>query len=596
MSTFQDLGLEERLLRAVLDLGFDTPTPVQSLVIPKALEGKSDIIALAQTGTGKTAAFGLPLLHSIDLEVKTLQALIVCPTRELCMQVTNDLQNFSKYYRHCLVTAVYGGASMERQVADIKAGAQVIVATPGRLIDLMERKSLKLDSVKCVVFDEADEMLSMGFQDDIENILARAENREMTWLFSATMPDEVRRIANRYMKSPIEISAGSKNQTAANIEHIYFVCKAPQKYAVLKRVVDFHPGIFGLIFCRTKIETQEIAEQMIRDGYNSAALHGDLSQADRDKVMKRFRERNLQLLIATDVAARGIDVSDITHVINYSLPDEIEVYTHRSGRTARAGKSGTSISIITEKDRPKIKFIERLTKATFNQMMIPSGTQVCRNQLFNIIDKLHDAKVDSAAIEPFLPQIYEDLKDLSREDIIQRFASVEFNRFLKYYENAADLNPGAHGGSSNHERMFLNVGEMDGFQKKDMIHFLCDLLSINNDSLGKIELGHSYSFIEIDKGILAKAKETINGMQFKGRLLRFDEAPFNGGGSGKKERFGDKKFGDKPRFRDERGGGDRPKFGGGGGSSYNDRPKFGGGGRDRDRSEKPGKDKFPKFR
>ncbi|MFZ4634407.1 MAG: DEAD/DEAH box helicase [Saprospiraceae bacterium] len=400
MTTFQDLGIQDDLLKGITALGFDVPTPVQALVIPAALKAEQDIIALAQTGTGKTAAFGLPLLQRINPNERGVQALVLCPTRELCVQVSLDLERYSQFAHQYKVVAVYGGAGIEGQIRQIKAGAQIVVATPGRLIDMLDRKALSLSNAHCVVLDEADEMLNMGFREAIETILSAAEGRESTWLFSATMPSDVRAIAKRYMKDPMEISAGVPNEGNANIEHIYYICRADDRFAALKRVVDANPGIYGLIFCRTKIETKEIAEQMIRDGYDAEALHGDLAQADRDRVMQRFRERNLQLLIATDVAARGIDVSEISHVINYGLPDEPEIYTHRSGRTGRAGHLGVSISIITVKFEEKIRQIEKRSKAVFKRERLPTGADVCEKQLFHIVQAIHKQEVQQADIEP----------------------------------------------------------------------------------------------------------------------------------------------------------------------------------------------------
>ncbi|KAI9551194.1 Helicase C and DEAD domain containing protein [Daphnia sinensis] len=486
MDLFRNLGLNDALIKGIEEMGFQTPTPVQELVIPTALTTTGDIVALAQTGTGKTASFGLPLLQLIDPTVRGVQALILCPTRELCVQVAGDLVNYSKYDHHYKVTAVYGGAGIDGQIRQIRSGTNIVVATPGRLVDLISRDAIDLDKVRRFVLDEADEMLNMGFKDDLDTILDAAENKQSVWLFSATMSDEVRGISRNYMNNPVELSVGRKNQTNENIEHIYYVCRPDDRYAVLKRVVDSNPGIFGLIFCRTKADAKEIADQMTRDGYNSDALHGDLSQNDRDRVMSRFREGTLQLLIATDVAARGIDVSDITHVINYGLPDDIEVYTHRSGRTGRAGKKGVSITIMTTKFEDRIRQIERITKAQFKKMPIPSGTEVCEKQLMNIIQNIHEQEVQHTEIEPFLPQIFEELKDISKEELIKRFASMEFNRFLEYYRDAKDLNMQPKGlkrssgdGSSSVRytngkmaRLFVNIGEMDDMDKGEFLRMV----------------------------------------------------------------------------------------------------------------------------
>ena len=565
MELFQNLGLNEDLLRGIAELGFSTPTPVQELVIPTALTSTGDIVALAQTGTGKTAAFGLPLLQLIDLTERHVQGLILCPTRELCVQVAGDLVNYAKFAPKCKVTAVYGGASIETQIRQIKAGTQIIVATPGRLIDLIERGAVKLDQMKRLVLDEADEMLNMGFKDDLDTILKSATNKQSVWLFSATMSNEVRSIARNYMTDPIELTSGRRNETNVNIDHVYYVCRADDRYSVLKRVVDSHPGIFGLIFCRTKAETKEVAEQMTRDGYNSDALHGDLSQNDRDRVMLRFRENNLQLLIATDVAARGIDVSDITHVINYGLPDDIEVYTHRSGRTGRAGKTGTAITIVTSKYEERIPQIERMNKAKFTKLPIPSGVEVCEAQLMQIIKNVHEAEIQHSEIEPFLPAIYDELKDLSKEELIKRFASMEFNRFLLYYKDAPDLNPrrrrdiSTGGGddrrssprsNGQHARLFVNIGEMDGLSKRDFISLLGDNFNVPNSAIGRVDIKKSYLHFDVEPNFVERLKSGLQKATFNGRKLRVDDATEStdrpSGGSGGS--YGNKKsYSDGPR-------------------------------------------------
>lgn len=535
MELFKQLGLSEPLIKGIEALGFEKPTPVQELVIPVALTDNQDIIALAQTGTGKTAAFGLPLLQRINPKVREPQALVLCPTRELCVQVANDLTNYSQFLHQYNVVAVYGGASIEQQIRQLKNGAQIIVATPGRLMDLIARKAVRLDTVERVVLDEADEMLNMGFKEAVDFILAAVEGTESIWLFSATMPEEVRAIAQTYMESPVELSTGKRNQTNENIEHHYFLCRADDRYDTLKRVVDANPGIYGLIFVRTKVEAKEIAEQMIRDGYNSDALHGDLAQADRDRVMQRFREGNLQLLIATDVAARGLDVQNISHVINYGLPDEIEVYTHRSGRTGRAGRTGISIIIITPKFEDKIRQIERKTKATFHKKMIPTGFEVCEQQLFHIIRNIIDQEVDHAAIEPFLPRVYEELNSLSKEEIIARFASVEFNRFLKYYRNSPDINIYPRGdkkskpqvpaqGQSNMVRLFVNVGEMDGVSRKEFVKLLSRAFRVPSQAIGTIDLNRAYMHFDIDPAYVSIVRQGLSEFTINGRRLRIDDA------------------------------------------------------------------------
>ncbi|MCC6463098.1 MAG: DEAD/DEAH box helicase [Saprospiraceae bacterium] len=536
MTSFQDLGLEEALLKGIAALGFETPTPVQELVIPVALNSDDDFIALAQTGTGKTAAFGLPLLQRIDPSNRNVQALVLCPTRELCVQVASDLVNYSQFAHQYKVVAVYGGASIETQIRQIKAGAQVIVATPGRLVDLLVRQVAHLEKVAQVVLDEADEMLNMGFKEAVDIILEAVENRKSIWLFSATMPEEVRTIAAIYMKNPRELSVGNRNQANANIVNHYYLCRSEDRYAALKRVVDAHPGIYGLIFCRTKNDTKEVAEQMIRDGYNADALHGDLVQSDRDRVMQRFRERNLQLLIATDVAARGIDVSDITHVINYGLPDEPEIYTHRSGRTGRAGRTGVSISIITPKFEEKIRQIERRTKAVFVKMPIPTGFEVCESQLFHIIQNIHDQEVQHAEIEPFLPRIYEALADLSKEELIKRFASVEFNRFLSYYRNSPDINIHAKGGdkkghhrrdvagNGSLQRLFVNIGVMDGVSKKDFLHLLSTEFRVPKNAIGDIDIKKSFMHFDLEPSFIREVREGLEDFSINGRRVKVNDA------------------------------------------------------------------------
>lgn len=553
MTAFKNLGIDDDLLQGIAALGFETPTPVQELVIPTALSSDDDIIALAHTGTGKTAAFGLPLLQRIDPSERGIQALIMCPTRELCVQVASDLVNYSQYAHQYKVVAVYGGAGIEGQIRQIKAGAQIIVATPGRLMDLMTRKAVRLDGVRRVVLDEADEMLNMGFKEAIDFILGAAANRESIWLFSATMPNEVRSIAANYMENPKELSTGKRNQTNENIEHQYYVCRADDRYATLKRVVDANPGIYALIFCRTKNDTKEIAEQMIRDGYNSDALHGDLAQSDRDRVMQRFREGNLQLLIATDVAARGLDVSNISHVINYGLPDEVESYTHRSGRTGRAGRTGISISIITQKFEEKVRQIERKTKAVFTKKTIPTGMEVCEQQLFHIIKGIHEQEVHYSEIEPFMERIYEELKDLTKEELIKRFASVEFNRFLAYYRNAPDINiyprgdkrsaprPLANGAPNGQmQRLFINVGEMDGVSKKDFIKLLSRNFGVPNNAIGHIDLNRAYMHFDLDAGYIGVVRQGLSEFTINGRRIRVDDASAQKAKPSKEDKFFDK--------------------------------------------------------
>jgi ATP-dependent RNA helicase DeaD len=578
LKSFNESGLNEALLKGIEALGFETPTPVQQLVIPHALTHKGDIVALAQTGTGKTAAFGLPLLHLTDPTIRFVQAIVLCPTRELCMQVTSDLVNYAKFASQFKVTAVYGGTSIDQQIRAVRSGTQIVVATPGRLVDLIQREAIALDKVRHFVLDEADEMLNMGFKDELDIILSAAGNRDSMWLFSATMSEEVRSISRTYMPAPLELRIGNKNAVNENIEHVYYICRPDDKYSVLKRIVDSNPGIFGLIFCRTKADTKEIAEQMMRDGYNSEALHGDLSQNDRDRVMNRFREGTLQLLIATDVAARGIDVNDISHVINYGLPDDNEVYTHRSGRTGRAGKKGVSITITTTKFEDRIRQIERFAKAVFTKKVIPSGAEVCEQQLYNIVKGIRDIDVRHEEIDPFMPKIYEELQDLSKEDLIKRFASMEFNRFLEYYKGAMDLNiyprnvrtrsssSSSTGlgikSSGSFQRVFVSIGDADGVDKREFVKLLSRDMQIPIEAIGKIDISRTYLHFDIDKEFVAPIRTGFEGMKVNGRKVRVDEAmPRNDvradSGGGRKpvfQRADSDRSSDRPRRRFEDAG------------------------------------------
>ncbi len=529
--TFEKLGLSNDLLRAVTDLGFETPTPIQQQTIPLLSKELTDIVALAQTGTGKTAAFGLPMLERINTEEKKVQALILAPTRELCVQITNDLKNYSKYLRGFSITSVYGGASIENQIRDIKRGVQVIAATPGRLLDLIERRAVNLGTVNIVVLDEADEMLNMGFKDSIDAILSETPKDKHTWLFSATMPREVERIARTYMNKPVELTSGKKNEGASTIKHVYYVVNPRERYMALKRVVDYYPEIFGIVFCRTRAETQDVAESLIKDGYSADALHGDLSQAQRDFVMKRFRNRTLQMLVATDVAARGIDVDNITHVINYNLPEDVENYTHRSGRTGRAGKSGISIAIISPKESGKIRDIERILKTKFDKLDVPTGVDVCEKQLFHLVHQLHDVEVKDEEIEKFLPAIYEELKDLSKEELIKRFISEEFNRFYNYYQNAPDLNMGKEGkgsvegafGNGRTTRFFINMGNMDGFNPNAMKDFLSDAVKLHPRMVFNIDVKDSFSFFETESKFVDNFLAlNSQGVEFNGRKVSLE--------------------------------------------------------------------------
>ncbi|MBK9401033.1 MAG: DEAD/DEAH box helicase [Bacteroidetes bacterium] len=543
MNTFQDLGLDARLLKGVEALGFTTPTPIQLQAIPALLEGNRDLVGLAQTGTGKTAAFGLPLLHLIDIQKNYPQALVLAPTRELCVQIYNDLLNFSKEMKGFDAVPVYGGASIMDQIRKIKKGVHVVVATPGRLIDLINRKALDLGKVKILVLDEADEMLNMGFKEDIDFILENTPAERNTWLFSATMPREVREIAKNYMTDPFEITTESRQKGNENIEHCYAVVRAKDRYAALKRFVDANVEIFGIVFCRTKLETQDVAEHLMRDGYNADSLHGDLSQAQRDKVMGRYRDRSLQLLVATDVAARGIDVQDVTHVIHYNLPDELENYMHRSGRTARAGKTGMSLAIVHSKDINRIRQIERSTGRTFKQLQVPNGMEVCEKQLLKLVKRIHDVEVNEKEIEPYLESIYNELRDLDRDALIHRFVSIEFNRFLDYYKNAPDLNAdvratrGESGGGraygDKHSRMFVSIGSKDGLDKGKLLRFICDTTGEKGAIFGRIDVQGVYSFVDVEPERLDAVMKGLNGSMFQDRKVRTEiseSKPSGGGG------------------------------------------------------------------
>jgi ATP-dependent RNA helicase DeaD len=590
MNPFSNLGIRHDIVNAISELGFENPTPIQEQSIPVLLTGSNDFVGLAQTGTGKTAAFGLPLLELLDFEENYPQALILCPTRELCLQITNDLKNYAKNMSNVHVVAVYGGASISDQLRTIKRGVQIVVATPGRMLDIINRKAIDFSQVQYVVLDEADEMLNMGFQEDIDSILSTTPDEKKTWLFSATMPSEVRRIAKKYMDNPFELTMGEKNTGNVNIEHEYYVVRARDKYAAFKRIVDFNTGIFGIVFCRTKIETQEIAEALMKDGYNADSLHGDLSQQQRDKVMKRYRERSLQLLIATDVAARGIDVNDVTHVINYSLPDEIENYTHRSGRTARAGKSGVSIAIINSKELGKIRQIERVIGKKFVKAEIPTGFDVCEKQLFGLIHKVHNVEVNEQQIEQYLPRIMNEFADLSKEDIIKRFTSLEFNSFLEYYKNAPDLNAPAddrftrdgergergdrapRGGGGDFTRLFINLGSVDGFSRGDLLGYICNTAKISGRTVGKIDVKGVYSFFEVPNEDVEKVNAGFKGADFQGRDVRIE---VSGEGSSERREGGGAPRGERRSYGGNSGGGGY-RGGNSGGGDRRDRSAGGG--------------------
>lgn len=561
MKNFQALGLSAGLAEAVQLIGFETPTPIQEKAIPLLLTGNRDFIGLAQTGTGKTAAFGLPLLELVDENSSATQALVLAPTRELGLQIVSDLENFSENFKKLNIVAIYGGASISEQIRKVKRGAQIVVATPGRLIDMLGRKAVNLSTIKYVVLDEADEMLNMGFKEDIDEILSKTPDTKITWLFSATMPREVRAIANNYMTEPVELTVGDKNTGNANIEHQYVVVHDRDKYSALKRLLDFHPDIFGLIFCRTRIDTQRVAEMLMKDGYNADSLHGDLNQAQRDKVMMKFRNRSVQILVATDVAARGIDVESITHVIHMNIPDEMEFYTHRSGRTARAGKKGISIALVNAKETGKIRQIEKGVKTTFTRIPVPSGPEVCQKQLLALMKKVHDVKVNESEIEAFLPAVYEELKDLTKNELIKRFASIEFNRFLDYYRNAPDLNVNASSSDrgaerySTGDRFFINLGKMDNLEKADLLEMLDDCCKVGKKHVGKIDIKGAYSFFEVEKEKSDAIISGLQGVEFEGRQVRVELTEGRRESSTKKSKGGRSKSYEGSNNR--RGGGRR---------------------------------------
>lgn len=534
MTSFESLGLKDSLIAAVNKIGFENPMPIQQQIIPLLLQEEcKDIIALAQTGTGKTAAFGLPIIQKTDTKSKKVQYLIIAPTRELCLQIADDLKDYSVNNSQINIAAVFGGSSMERQIQKIKQGAQIISATPGRLNDLINRRVVDLSNVKAVILDEADEMLHMGFKDDLEAILEQTPQERNTFLFSATMPKQLVSIANKYMNSPIEVTIGVRNSGAENVEHVAYFVHAKDRYLALKRIVDFHPNIYGIVFCRTRQETKDVADKLAQDGYNAEALHGDLSQSQREYVMGRFRTRHLRLLVATDVAARGIDVEDLTHIINYALPDELEIYTHRSGRTGRAGKKGTSIVIAHLKEKQKLVQIENQIQKKFSIQPIPGGRDICEKQLFHLIDKVEKVEIDHKEVESFLPHIYNKLEWMDRNELIQRFVSVEFNRFLDYYKNIPDLNSPSDGKSfersrnsrnSNYTRYFINIGKTDNLTPTQLIGMINDFTGIRNIEIGEIDIMKNFSFFEADNEFQSEILQGFTGQKLKKRPINIEIA------------------------------------------------------------------------
>ncbi|MBQ0908531.1 DEAD/DEAH box helicase [Flavobacterium sp. F-328] len=542
MNKFEQLGLSESLLKAVLDLGFENPSEVQEKAIPLLLEKDTDMVALAQTGTGKTAAFGFPVIQKIDANNRNTQALILSPTRELCLQITNELKNYSKYEKGINVVAVYGGASITEQAREIKRGAQIIVATPGRMQDMINRGLVNITGINYCILDEADEMLNMGFYEDIVNILSTTPDDKNTWLFSATMPAEVARIGKQFMTDPVEVTVGAKNSGSNTVSHEFYLVNARDRYEALKRLADANPDIFSVVFCRTKRDTQAVAEKLIEDGYSAAALHGDLSQAQRDGVMKSFRGRQIQMLVATDVAARGIDVDNITHVVNYQLPDEIETYNHRSGRTGRAGRLGTSIVIVTKSELRKISSIERIIKQKFEEKVIPSGIEICEIQLLHLATKIKDTEVDHE-IDNYLPAINSVLEGLSKEELIKKMVSVEFNRFINYYKKTRDISSQSgerrersddreprennNGGAT---RYFVNIGSRDNFDWMSLKDYLKETLDLGRDDVFKVDVKEGFSFFNTDPEHTDKVMEILNNVQLEGRRINVEISKNDGGG------------------------------------------------------------------
>ncbi|MBB3122623.1 ATP-dependent RNA helicase DeaD [Mesoflavibacter sabulilitoris] len=559
MSTFQQLGLDANLLQAITDLGFETPSEVQQKAIPTLLESERDLVALAQTGTGKTAAFGFPMLQKIDVNSRTTQGLILSPTRELCLQITNEMKLYGKYLNGLNVTAIYGGSSITEQARQVKRGAQIIVATPGRMKDMISRNLVDITKIQYAVLDEADEMLNMGFYDDINDILKDTPVDKSTWLFSATMPKEVARIAKDFMSNPLEVTVGNKNESTSNVSHEYYLVNSRDRYLALKRLADANPDIFSVIFCRTKRDTQKVAEKLIEDGYNAGALHGDLSQNQRDLVMKAFRNNQIQMLVATDVAARGIDVDDVTHVINYQLPDEIETYTHRSGRTGRAGKTGVSMVIVSKSEVRKIKSIERIIKREFDKKELPDGMEICEVQLMSLANKVHNTEMNHE-IDAYLPSINEIFEDTSKEELIKKFFSVEFSRFFNYYKNSKNLNVEAssqdssRSSSGDSTRFFINVGRKDGYDWMKLKDYLRDTLQLGRDDVFKVDVKDSFSFFNTEKEHQEKVLAFFTDFKENGRFINVEITEDRGG-------------------RDRKRGGGRRRDGGNDRRRRSDKPK-----------------------
>jgi len=579
--TFSETGLNKNIQKAIADLGFETPTPIQQEAIPYLLENETDLVALAQTGTGKTAAFGLPVLHKIEVDRKLPQAIILCPTRELCLQITKDIETYSKYIKGAKTTAVYGGASIVPQIKSLKSGTQIVVGTPGRVIDLINRKVLRLQDIEFVVLDEADEMLNMGFKDDLDTILAETPKEKQTLLFSATMPKEVMKISRDYMFSPKTIEIASRNEGPKDVEHHYYMVNARDRYKALRRICDVNPDIYGIVFCRTRRETADIADKLMQDGYNADAIHGELSQAQRDHVMGRFRKRKLQILVATDVAARGIDINELTHVINYNLPDDNEVYVHRSGRTGRAGNKGISIIIAHSREGRKLKSIEKMIKRDLRLMQVPNGDEICQIQLMKLVDKVVTTDVNHQ-IDKYLPSIEEKLAHLDKEALIKHFVSTEFNRFLSFYRNAPDLNvsgssknqkergdrKGKRGERSGHAeagytRFFINLGKEKDMQAQNLIGMINEYTRNRNIPVGKIDIMRKFSFFEVATEFETDVLSGFSDANWDGNRVNVEvsQAPGTKSSRGGGNRSGDRSFSGGNKDRKRSGGGSRNKKG-----------------------------------
>ncbi|MEE9910595.1 MAG: DEAD/DEAH box helicase [Deltaproteobacteria bacterium] len=548
MTTFSEPEIDKRILKAIGEMGFEAPMPVQQQVIPFLLNQTRDLVALAHTGTGKTAAFGIPIIQQIDMASKKTQALILAPTRELCLQITDDLTNMAKYIDNLNIVPIYGGANIVTQIHQVAAGAQIVVATPGRMLDMLNRKKVNVSAIRWLVLDEADEMLNMGFKEELNGVLASTPEEKRVLLFSATMPRGIEAIAHSYMKKPMEITVGARNTGAENVAHQYYVVHAKDRYLALKRIADFYPDIYAIIFCRTRTETQEVADMLMKDGYNADALHGDLSQAQRDSVMNRFRTRNLQMLVATDVAARGIDVVDLTHIINYNLPDDIENYTHRSGRTGRAGKTGISIVIVNIKETFRIGQIEKQIGKKFQQAKIPTGAEVCEKQLLHLVEKLKNTEIQHADIDPFLPAAMERLKALSKEDIIARFVSQEFNRFLSYYRDAVDINVSqrkeakaapqhARSTTGGLARLSVNLGKMEKFNAKKLTAYLLEAANIAHLRVANVDVELCNSYFEVEPQFAEALMARFGKEKYASRRVRIDYAERGGRGSVQGKRY-----------------------------------------------------------